>query len=273
MFCPKCGNQVSEAAQFCRFCGCNFASMMPSAQVQPAQAPAPQPTPQQATPAKQPPKSNNKKRVKTFRLLLAVTFLASMLLLVASAAMPIVNDLFKIPAFSAVIEILDSTEDIDADDLMQEMEDTFEDRERHYESIKDGLDEDRQDLIEESFDTAEDFLDHPSLLNLRRMAIALEEETDEIEYNVYVGKINVMHNPVEKVDTLIFIFLAFFFLPLVFTLLGGLLKNRPLTIVALVLTALAQILLSGWIWFAMSLVIYIAQAILCGKYKEAAAQN
>lgn len=277
MYCPNCGKQIPDRSQFCNYCGFNIATLQPPVNPHPVQRPV---NPQPAAPAQRPapqvqkqaPKSN-KAPVKLLSFLLVVTFLASMLLLVASAFMPIANNIFHIPLFSVVMNIIEAEEDVDAGDLMKKAEDMFDSREQHYESIKDDLDEDRRELIEESFDTAEDFLDQPSLLNLRKMAVALEEETDEIEYDFYVGGINLMRNPVQKVDLLIWIFVAFFFLPFVFTVLGGLLRNRPLTIVALVLTGLVQLLLSGWIWFALSLVIYIAQAILCGKYKAAKASN
>jgi hypothetical protein len=71
------------------------------------------------------------------------------------------------------------------------------------------------------------------------------------------------------VDLVVIAAIGMFALPLIFTLLGGLLKSKGLTITALVFIILPQLLLCGVLWVALSLVVYIFQAVLCGKAKKA----
>lgn len=62
---------------------------------------------------------------------------------------------------------------------------------------------------------------------------------------------------------------AMFALPALFTLLAGFKKSMGLTITALVFMVLTQLMLCGILWVLMSLVVYIFQAVLCKKAKNA----
>ena len=73
------------------------------------------------------------------------------------------------------------------------------------------------------------------------------------------------------INIITLVVLGLFVLPLIFTLLGGLLKSKGLTITALVLVIIPQLALSGILFVVLSLIIYITQAVFCGKAKKQAA--
>jgi hypothetical protein len=58
---------------------------------------------------------------------------------------------------------------------------------------------------------------------------------------------------------------GFFFLPILFAVLGGTLKNTALTIVGMVFTVIAQVIFCGVLWVVLSLAVGVVQAVLCSK--------
>ena len=69
-------------------------------------------------------------------------------------------------------------------------------------------------------------------------------------------------------EVIIAVCVGAFALPFLFALLGALLKNTPLTVIAMVFTLLAQLVLSGVLYMVLSGVIFIVQVVLCNKYKK-----
>lgn len=271
MFCPKCANQLPDDAVVCSACGYQIRQNVPgqSAQPQPAYNP-------------------NLPKVTEFdkkaKKLIPITFLLTLVLLAVSIMLPLTTDIFEIPFVNTAMEITGMSEDIDdakdelaaeldtlADEL-KEMEDTYEEHEDEMSSDEKKLMKKALKSADKILDDAENVAEETSLINFRSFIGGFREISEDLEdLDVFDGmdEATETFEQIEGiVNLIIIVVMSLFALPLIFTLLGGLLRSKGLTITALVFMVLSQLILCGVLWVVLSLVIYILQAILCGKAKK-----
>ena len=104
------------------------------------------------------------------------------------------------------------------------------------------------------------------MLNLKAAADLVLEESG----NYDLGMNEEEAEQASMIMTVLMIgMVAFFFLPLLLTLLAGLNKSAGLTVAALIFTAISQFALCGIVFVVISLVLFIAQAVICGKVNKA----
>lgn len=277
MFCPSCGSQQPDNASFCSSCGAKFqneATQAPqqtvfqpsAAQQAPYQPPVFQaPRPKTAEDAMTSAEKNAGK-------LCLLTFVLSLLLVATSILAPLNGDLLSNFLVNSVVEMSGAS----IDELRDELSDGIDKAEESLDKADDAyhLSSSQKECIEEFLESAKNLNSCFSLLNLRDFATVSLEAMEELEdaedfgYNFDFNK-RQLEQSIEALDILIYVIIGFFAFPLLFTLLAGLLRNRGLTITALVFTVLTQLLLCGVIWAVLSLAVFIAQFIFCGMAKNA----
>lgn len=244
MFCNNCGNQMPEGTVFCPACGAP-AQQPQQAYYQQPQAPAPAPVKKNATP-------------------IMITFIISIVLIIASILAPMVTPFFDVPVVSFVMEMAD--EDVDVKEMEDDLDETLDRAKEQYELIEDELSSKEKKQYKNLLDKMEKMVDNCSLLNINAAAKAQEAMPEEYQPDG-------MDDDMEAFETAVGIVvgasIGAFVLPLLFALLGGLKKSAGLTVAALIFTAISQAVLSGTLLLILSAVIYIVQIVLCSKYKKA----
>ena len=244
MFCNNCGNHIPEGTAFCNACGA------PVQQQQAASQQAYYQQPQVAAP------------VKKNATPITITFIISIVLIIASILAPMVMPLFDIPAVSFALSVADE----DMDEALDELKDEVDDIKEEYKEIKDDLSSKEKKNYEKMMDSVEKMVDNFSLLNISNAVKTLDSLDEEYRPE---GMDEGME---EFSQAMLIVFgaaIGAFVLPLLFALLGGLKKSAGLTVAALIFTAISQLILSGFVLLALSAVVYIVQIVLCSNYKKA----
>ena len=260
MFCNQCGTNLPDGTAFCSNCGAPTSNAAPA---QPAfQAPVQEPVYEAPVYQEKPAAPKAKKNAMPVLL----TFAVSMILIIASIISPMATAIYNIPMFSLVMG-----------DEMEEAEEEWEDMADNWEDVRDELDLDDLDLsskdekaVEKYLKKADKFMKKPSVMNLNKVIKAAEEVEDIDEAEVLVSEVLDSTDGIEDVTGGLWIISIICFLPaVILALLAGLKKKPALTIVAMILTLLPQIILSGWLLLVLSLGVNIAQIVLQKKYAAA----
>lgn len=230
MFCPKCGNQLVERAQFCNNCGFELAGSAPQ---QPRQAVSPA----MRLSKKEYISKLSSPKVKRAALTTWITFGLSLLFLVLGLNNGINAELEDVPFWSVLAEIADG----DLDELEEEVEYEIESAEYIVE-MADYYDYDDDDIeaLEKSMDKVSDKLSAANLLAFYQSVYDLEE-SNNLEETIVIMQI------------VIAAVWVMFFLPLLFALLGGLLRNMGLTIACLILMIPAQLVFGNVVFLLLTL--------------------
>jgi len=316
MFCPNCGTNLPYGTEVCTTCGFRQkGNQQPAPQPapepipQPAPQPVPQPVPQPAPqpipqPVYQRPAPITKKEylknhapasVKTSSLLVVITLLLTLALVVTSAVLPLTTNIFEIPVVSVVLDFVfdevDDPEIKDADDLLDEFEESYDGLKAAYKVEKYAMSRSEKKAAEEGLDAFEAAIDNFSVLNVKNLLDVLGEQSDEyrwmmpgnsgedvVEYwdeeaQVYkyvdMGTEEEIEQAGLAMTLVIAALVGSFFLPLLLTLIAGLKKSTGCTIAAVIFTVLNQVVLCGFVWVVLSLVIFILQAVFCSKINKA----
>lgn len=273
MYCPNCNAQLPDGAAFCGHCGQTLNNtQQPAAPIgyAPPQYPGYPSYPTRpvvtkskkeylATDASESARSQSK--------LVLLTALISVALIIAGIVATMTMSIFDIPVMAMLMEAAGA--DADTDELMDELEDSIDQMEEEYELIEDDFSKDEQKDIEKWMDTANDLADTFSISNLNAFVKETDMIVDEYGDEFYTEDLEDIAEGMDAVNQLmagIIIFVVgFFFLPVLFAILGGTLKNTALTVVGIVFTAIAQVTFCGLLWVVLSLAVGIVQAVLCSK--------
>ena len=306
MFCPNCGTNLPDGTPVCTTCGYQQKksqqpvqepvqepapqqpayqepAQQPAYQPQPAAQPAYQPQYQQPVyqqPQYQPPmpparpipvskkeylKSKAPESVKKTAGFVTITMLLTLVLVITSAIVPLFTSVFEIPVVSTAFSLIDD-EDADPEKLMDELEDDYRELKAEYKYEKEFMTKSQREDAERAMEMAEKLLDSCNVLNLKAAADLVLEESG----NYDLGMNEEEAEQASMIMTVLMIgMVAFFFLPLLLTLLAGLNKSAGLTVAALIFTAISQFALCGIVFVVISLVLFIAQAVICGKVNKA----
>lgn len=275
MFCPNCGANLPEGTAFCGNCGTKMnaapeAATQPTPAAQPAYAPQStyNPAPAAGVPTKPAKKKAYLKSiapasVKRNALLVLVTMLVSIALMVGGIVSAITVPFFEIPFIATAAA---STGE-DLDDLMDELEDSYERTEEDYELYEDTYSDDEREASEALLEAMEKFCDNPSILNLKSMVNVYVDVADEMP-EVTDDDIDEMKEIASIMDIILVAIIAFYFLPFLFTLLGGLNKSTGLTITGIVFTVISQAIMGGTLFVVLNLVVGVFQSVLCSKISK-----
>lgn len=280
MYCPNCNAEIPEGSTFCGCCGQKVTQPEPQQYAAPA-APA-YPGYSAYTSYSRPMNNMTKKeflasdagmsargKAKLAVLVCLIAVVAIVAGIFATLSMPI----FDIPVLSMALEVAGADEDLDVDELMDDLEDSIDLMEEDYEAIEDDLSKSERKDVEKWIDDANDLADSFSILNLRRFAdssaMIVEEYGEEFYDSDLENATEDMEVINQAMDAIVVFLVGFFFLPILFAVLGGTLKNTALTIVGIVFTAIAQIIFCGVLWVVLSLAIGVVQAVLCSKVNTA----
>jgi hypothetical protein len=173
---------------------------------------------------------------------------------------------FKIPVVDKLLPDFEYETD--------EMEELFEEG---VDEVKEYIDE--SDLSKDEKEYLNDFVSAVekagkkfSVNSISNLADVVEEAMDKLDDDA----IDVIGDVVDGVDelqkaikTIEKIILWFVLIPMAFTVLGGLLRSKSWTIVALVTSLPFFFLLGGAVWGIIAIVGYIAQIVIYGKLKKA----
>lgn len=276
MFCPNCNAELPEGTAFCGCCG----HQMTESQSQTYTAPAAPAYPGYSayTSYARPMNNMTKKEFLASdaglhargqaKLAVLVCLIAAALIIasvVATLAMPI----FDIPVMSVALDAADA----DPDELLDELENELDNMEEEFEAMEDEFSKSECEDIERWMDSAYDVIDAFSFLNLRKFVSETSFLVDEYGDEFNTSDLDEISDGMDEVNqamgALLVFVVGFFFLPVLFAVLGGTLKNTALTIVGMVFTAIAQIIFCGIIWVVLSLVVGVVQAVLCSKVNTA----
>lgn len=198
-----------------------------------------------------------------YKKLIPITFILTLILLIASAIMPITTNMPDIPIVSWALGN-------EAEDILKDVTESIEELEQYRDNDEFTSKQDK--AFDNVLEKAEELEDSFSLLNIRNFISSARNFCKEITEATDIDTDLEAIDEFEKyINIITFVVLGLFILPLIFTLLGGLLKNKGLTIAALILTILPQLALSGILFVILSLIVYITQAVFCGKAKKQAA--
>lgn len=272
MYCPNCNAELPEGTSFCGCCG----AKLTQPETQQYAAPAAPAYPGYATYTTYARPMNNmtkkeflasdagqtaKAKAKLAVLVCLIAVAAIIAGIFATMTMPI----FDIPVMSMAMEAADA----DPDELLDELENELEVMEEEYEMIEDDFSKSEREDIEDWMDSANDLTDSFSILNLKNFVndttMIVDEYGDEFNTSDLDEIVEGMDAVNQAMGAVIVFLVGFFFLPILFAILGGTLKNTALTIVGIVFTAIAQIIFCGIIWVVLSLAVGIVQAVLCSK--------
>lgn len=251
MKCPICNAELPEGSTSCSYCNCQI-----------------------STPAKS--YSSVSEFDKKAGKLIPITFLLTVALVVISILLPLSVSIINIPVVNTALSI--SGGDVDElEDELDQLNDAYDDK-----LLLDELEEVEDDLSKKTVKSTKKIIKSlkkvtktPSLLNFKKLVSVVDKCADDLEDEYDVIGVSNLTEDLDEVKSimniLIGVVIGMFVLPAIFTLLGGLLKSKGLTITALVFMVLTQISLCGFLWVLLSLVIYIFQAVLCHKAKKAKA--
>ncbi len=276
MYCPNCNAELPEGTSFCGCCGAKLTQ--PETQQYAAPAAPAYPGYATYTTYARPMNNMTKKeflasdaglhargQAKLAVLVCLIAVAAIIAGIFATMTMPI----FDIPVMSMAMEAADA----DPDELLDELENELEVMEEEYEMIEDDFSKSEREDIEDWMDSANDLTDSFSILNLKNFVndttMIVDEYGDEFNTSDLDEIVEGMDAVNQAMGAVIVFLVGFFFLPILFAILGGTLKNTALTIVGIVFTAIAQIIFCGIIWVVLSLAVGIVQAVLCSKVNTA----
>ncbi len=266
MFCPNCGAQIPDDSAVCGSCG----QILRNSQQTSA--------PVGYAPPQQPPRYNpspvSKKiymatmasgSTKTKRKLVLVTMLVCMALIVGGVFATLNMPFYEIPFVSLALGATNA----DVDGLEDEMSDMIDELENDLELQEDTMSDDELEAAETLIDGMKEFEDSMSIAGVQNMVKLVDEVVDEYEDLFLDDDIDELQNTMEEINLVmsgvVGAIIGFFFLPMLFTILGGTLRSTGLTITAIVLTAIAQLIFCGFLWVALSVAVGIVQAVLCGQ--------
>ncbi len=241
MFCNNCGNNIPEGIAFCNNCGAPAQQQTQQAYYQQPQAPAP--VKKNATP-------------------IMITFIISIVLIIASILAPMVMNFFEVPVVSMVLEMADE----DMDEVLDDLKDEVDYAKDEYEMVEDELDSKEKKNYKKMIDSVEKMADNCSLLNISNALKTMDNLDEEYRPDGMEEGMKEFSQLMGIVFGLVF---GAFVLPLLFAILGGLKKSAGLTVAALIFTAISQAILSGVLLLILSAVVYIVQIVLCNNYKKA----
>ena len=251
MKCPICNAELPEGSTVCSNCNCQLSS-----------------------PAKT--YSSVSAFDKKAGKLIPITFLLTVALVVISILLPLSMSIVKIPVISTALSIT-GAEGEELEDELEALSEEYDSKALldELEEVEDELPKDAVKATKKIIKSLKKATKTPSLLNVRSLISTVEKCADDLDEDSDVIGLSQLSNDLESatkiMDIVIYIVIGMFALPAIFTLLGGLLKSKGLTITALVFMVLSQISLCGFLWVVLSLVVYIFQAVLCHKAKKAKA--
>ena len=297
MFCTNCGANVPDGTQVCPNCGNPMQQAQPQYQQPQYQQPQYQQPeyqqpqyqqPQYRQPEYRPQQTSagidrdamNKrefiahttnKAVKRNALVVTVTMLLCLALLAGSVYAVLAMPFYDIPVMSAILDLGGVT----PVEVKYELQDALAQVRYHYNFDKQmiqqagvdaGLTKTELELAEQILDSTDKLAENMSVLNFRKFLKVVEQTVESYTFGLDMSEFNAV---AKGLDVVIGLVIGFFFLPLLFTLLGGLLRSSGLTVTGLIFTLLAQIVLCGWLFGLISLVLYITQVVFCSKITKA----
>ena len=278
MFCPNCNAELPEGTAFCGCCG----HQMTESQSQTYTAPAAPAYPNYSAYTSYTSNNMTKKEflasdaglhARGQAKLAVLVCLIAVAVIIAGIFATLTMPIFDIPVLSMALEVASAEEDLDIDELTDDLEDSIDGMEEDYEAIEDELSKSERKDVEGWIDDANDVADCFSILNLRRFAdsttVIIEEYGEEFYDSDLENTTEDMEVINQVMDAIIVFLVGFFFLPILFAVLGGTLKNTALTIVGMVFTAIAQVIFCGMLWVVLSLAVGVVQAVLCSKVNTA----
>lgn len=260
MFCNKCGTKLPDGTTFCTECGAVLTSA-------PQAEPAPQiPEPTPAAP-KQKPEIKLPANIKP--ILVLVTMALSLLLILLSINSALTTPFYQIPAASL---LLDASGDGDeaVDELIDSIDDTIGDMEDELDFREDLLDDDEVEAVEAAIKSMKTLRNNFSIKNFQAFVDLAEDIDEEFNAGFDADEIDEIQS---IMGILVTIIRAFFVLPVLFWVLGGLRKSAGLTITAIVFTTISQLIYCGILWVILSLAVGVVQVKLCKELKPKAKRN
>lgn len=248
MNCPICNAPLREGAAFCTNCG----NPTTQPQYSPVLSVSKGDYLRQAAPEK----------VRTTATVTVVIMLVALALIVAGVVGTLTMNVFEVPAMSFIMTVSEA----DPQELLTELDEQVYEMESSYEYAKEDMDAAERKDAEQLLNVMGDLADTFSILNFQRLMDLVTE------LNVTRG-LGVDVEDMQAVEMLIGIMFAviigFFVLPVLFVLLGGLLKNTPLTVIGLIFTLISQLILCAPLWTVTTLAALIVQIVLCTKVNGA----
>ena len=270
MYCPNCNAELPEGTAFCGCCGHQMTQSEPQAYTAPA-APA---YPGYSTYTSYTSNNMTKKEflasdagqsARAKGKLAVLVCLIAVAVIIAGIFATLSMPIFDIPVMSIALEAADA----DPDDLLDELENELDAMEEEYEMIEDDFSKSEREDIESWMEAAGDMADNFSILNLQKFvkdtAVIVDEHGDEFDTSDLDDIAEGMDAINQAMGAVIVFDVGFFFLPILFAVLGGTLKNTALTIVGMVFTVIAQVIFCGVLWVVLSLAVGVVQAVLCSK--------
>jgi len=291
MFCPHCGTALPNGLDRCNYCGGTLKfKKNPHQQQYPYQAPAQprQQAPQQPSqpqaprqqipcqPMYQPPKSPvpkkeflrtcKKSSVKTQAILLTVTAILSVVLILVSAVIPLVRPVLRLRSMDGILSLAG----VDTDELVRGIDTVYEELARELDLNKSSLSDSEVELAQKVLRTMKKLSGSFTLIDLQKLATELNSDFGGYLEDLLGSQAGSILRIVTKLPTIaICVILACFLLPLILTVLAGLKKNMGLTIAALVISLLPQMVFNGYAFATLTLIILIPQAVFCANLDRA----
>lgn len=214
------------------------------------------------------------KKVKNTSLAVTLTMVLSLALIVVSIFSMLTMSLFRIPVIHNGLQLINDMggEVINVDELEVELQNIIRRTRSEVMLYGGAMTADEKKSFNELMDAFDKFAQNPSLLAGRTCMAELEELSKSLTswgYALDTTGNGTFAAAGKGLEVIMGVLIGCFFLPLLFTLLGGLRKSTGLTVAALIFTVIAQLTWSGWIWAVVTGAALLVQCILCRSITKA----